>query len=370
MERLLIAERGEAAVRIARTAKRLGITTIALRSATDPSDALHLDACDEAQLAPDDPKGLPDAVQQCGADAVHPGYAGGAMHPLVTVLEAAGIPTVSAPGQALGRCADAETVAAAADRAGLRPVPAEGLDRPRRLDMVVAADRQDTVAPLGELELLVRSDGPPLLVESPAPALLMRHDGEAAREAMGEAAGRLLLELGVTGVASVHFLFDMDGRLWLSGITPGLPALHAPLEMAGELDLLEVDLRVVGDEPLSDDLFKLQPHGHAFAVRVETGDERTQEVTDLRWPPAPHGRIRADVCAQVGAIPEAPLLVKLASFSPIRHQALLTLDRVLAATAVAPYATNTGALRQVLGNESFRASQYDVGFVTRATAAT
>ena len=48
LDRLLIANRGEIACRIARTATRLGIRTIAVYSDAD-ADALHVRACDEAQ---------------------------------------------------------------------------------------------------------------------------------------------------------------------------------------------------------------------------------------------------------------------------------------------------------------------------------
>lgn len=369
MQRLLIAEGGEAAVRVARTAKRLGVTTIALRSESDPPDALHLEACDEAQPMPADPTDLPAVARGCDADAIHPGYARRQVPPAWKAAAEAGLPPVGASLEARMRCMDEDVVAAAAEGVGLRPTPEAGLDRPRRMDLLVAVDTRGGAAPLGELELLVRPDGPPLWVESPASALLMRPDGEAAREAMGEGAGRLLAALGVTGLAAVHFLLDMEGRLWLAGVTPGLPSLHAPLEMVGGLDLLELDLRIMDGEALPDSLFTLQPHGHAAAVRVEALEATDAAVTELRWPPAPHGRLRVDPCVQVGAAPQDALLLKIASVAPIRHQAMLTLDRVLAATRVAPYATNASVLRKVMGDESFRASQYDVAFMDRVAEA-
>ena len=78
---LLIANRGEITVRIARTARAMGITTVAVYSEPD-RDAVHLESCDEAvELgghAPAEsylsvPK-LIEAAVISGADAVHPGY--------------------------------------------------------------------------------------------------------------------------------------------------------------------------------------------------------------------------------------------------------------------------------------------------------
>jgi 3-methylcrotonyl-CoA carboxylase alpha subunit len=81
LERLLIANRGEIAVRVARTARRMGIRTIAVYSEAD-ANAMHVAACDEAWPvggpAPKDSYLRIDAIlaaaKAAGADSVHPGY--------------------------------------------------------------------------------------------------------------------------------------------------------------------------------------------------------------------------------------------------------------------------------------------------------
>ncbi|HYN27324.1 MAG TPA: biotin carboxylase N-terminal domain-containing protein, partial [Burkholderiales bacterium] len=80
-EKILIANRGEIACRVARTAKRLGIRTVAVYSEADAT-ALHVANCDEAYLiGPAHPREsylradrIIEAATKSGAQAIHPGY--------------------------------------------------------------------------------------------------------------------------------------------------------------------------------------------------------------------------------------------------------------------------------------------------------
>ncbi len=79
--KILIANRGEIACRIQRTAQALGYRTVAVFSEAD-ADALHVRMADEAVLIGAasvqqsylNPSAILDAARRCGADALHPGY--------------------------------------------------------------------------------------------------------------------------------------------------------------------------------------------------------------------------------------------------------------------------------------------------------
>ena len=79
--KILIANRGEIAVRIAKTARRLGITSVGVYSVAD-KDALHVEVCDEAYCVGGaavsesylNADRILQVARQCGAEAIHPGY--------------------------------------------------------------------------------------------------------------------------------------------------------------------------------------------------------------------------------------------------------------------------------------------------------
>src|ERR671910_903987 len=80
-DKILIANRGEIACRVIRTARRMGIKTVAVYSEAD-ADALHVREADEAVLIGPPPSAqsylvvdrIVEACKSTGAQAVHPGY--------------------------------------------------------------------------------------------------------------------------------------------------------------------------------------------------------------------------------------------------------------------------------------------------------
>lgn len=147
---LLIANRGEIALRIQRAARSLGIETIAVHSEAD-RDARHVALADKAvcigpaQAARSylDPAAILLAAEATGADAVHPGYGFLSENAdFASSCERAGLVFVGPPADAIRVMGDKVAAKRAMRRAGVPcvPGPDEGLpDDPEEVRKVAAA---------------------------------------------------------------------------------------------------------------------------------------------------------------------------------------------------------------------------------------
>lgn len=347
----------------------MGVESVVVAPKDEPASR-HIEAADrslevefeEANAIPIDQ--LPHILAEAGAEAAHLGYQGQPeMFELASAAEKADVAVVGTDLDVLGALTDPMTLRTAADRAHVRTVhDTESLLRPRTIGVLVAADAHGETAAVAECDRSLSKGKQTIIQETPSPELIFRSDGEAFRMSLFESARRLAAELRYAGLLEVRFQIDPAGSSWASDVAIGLPRHHTLIEMVTGVDLVELQLRISSGEPIPPELGTLQSRGHALEAAILATDQPDALVSSYSVAPAPQGRVRATSSATVGlALPidDRPLIAKLTTYAPIRHRAILSMDRMLAEMRAAPFATNVAAIRRVLSDFAFRAGQYD-----------
>ncbi|MBJ2150589.1 acetyl/propionyl/methylcrotonyl-CoA carboxylase subunit alpha [Paracoccus sp. IB05] len=130
-KKILIANRGEIACRVIKTARKMGIQTVAVYSDAD-RNALHVQMADEAVHIGPAPANqsyivigkILDAIRQTGAEAVHPGYGFlSERMDFAAALEEMGVVFIGPPSPAIEKMGDKITSKKLAQEAGVSTVP-------------------------------------------------------------------------------------------------------------------------------------------------------------------------------------------------------------------------------------------------------
>jgi acetyl-CoA/propionyl-CoA carboxylase biotin carboxyl carrier protein len=323
---LLIANRGEIAVRIARTAHALGLRTVGVFTAPDAT-ALHVDTVDEAVRidAYLDRHEILRAAEATGARAVHPGY--GFLSENAGFAQAvidAGLTWVGPPPNAIELMGDKGAAKEAAQAAGVPIVPSaedgdditfpvvvkalaggggkgmrvvrskeelqEGIEaakrealnafgddrvmierwieRPRHIEVQVLADKHGNVIHLGERECSLQRRHQKVIEEAPSPAVT-----NELRVKLGAAATALAEACGYEGAGTVEFITPQEaGEFFFLEMNTRLQVEHPVTELVYGVDLVELQLRIAAGEQLPFGQAHVSPRGHAIEARLYAED--------------------------------------------------------------------------------------------------
>jgi acetyl/propionyl-CoA carboxylase alpha subunit len=417
IRKLLVANRGEIALRIFRACRSLGIGTVAVAPADD-SGSLHARSADEtveitSYLHSEEHIR---AAKQSGADAIHPGYGFLAESPhFAAAVEAAALAWVGPPPEALRAGGDKLEAKRIAREAGVPVVP-EGepaeigfplmvkaaaggggrgmrvvsdpeelddalaaasrearvafgddrvfcerfVERPRHVEIQLLGDSSGAVVALGERECSVQRRHQKVLEESPSPAL----DPEL-RDRMSAAAVAFARGIGYRSAGTVEFM--VHGRdFWFLELNGRIQVEHPVTELVTGVDLVEAQLRIAQGEPLRVTDGYLD--GHAVEVRLYAEDPRTflpqaGRIERLRLPEGIRVDAGIEEGDEVGAAYD-PLIAKLIAHGGTRAEALARLQAALAETEVDGVVTNLSFLRWLTAHPALAAGRTTTAFLT------
>ena len=417
IRKLLVANRGEIAIRTFRTCRELGIATVAV-AASDDVGSLHARSADELVEISGylDSEEHIRAAKQTGADAIHPGYGFLAERAsFAEAVDAAELTWVGPPAEALRLGGDKLTAKRIAREAGVPTLP-EGaaeeigfplvvkasaggggrgmrvvrdpaelddalaaaqreavaafgdgtlyceryLERPRHIEVQLLADAHGRVVALGERDCSIQRRHQKVLEEAPAPRL-----DPGLRDAMSKAAVAFGQAIGYRSAGTVEFVVDGDEFFFLE-LNGRIQVEHPVSEAVTGSDLVAEQLRIAAGEPLATDGYTVD--GHAVEVRVYAEDPRTflpqtGRVERLSLP----GGVRVDAGVVEGdeiGLSYDPMIAKLIAHGRNREETLEVLAGALAETEVAGVTTNLPFLRWLVSHPIVRTGEATTAFLT------
>ena len=339
LKKILIANRGEIAVRVIRAAREMGIATVAVYSELD-RDALHVRLADEAyalggQTAAEsylNTEAILNAIEQSGADAVHPGYGFFSENAdFARAIIAKGVAFIGPPPAAIDEMGDKVSSRKAAQRGGAPIVPGttefitsadeilafgnehgwplvikaayggggRGMKVIRSADEVQEAmdsAKREAKAFFGrdeiyieryltwprhvEVQIVGDQFGEVVWVSTRDCSAQRRHQklieeapsygmAPGIEEAMGEAAIKAAKAVGYFNAGTVEFIYQ-DEEFFFLEMNTRLQVEHPVTEIITGIDLVEWQIRVASGErlPMTQAEVAEQRRGHGIEVRI------------------------------------------------------------------------------------------------------
>ncbi len=418
MHRLLVANRGEIALRIFRACRAEGIETVAV-AAPDDRGAFHAVSADALVEISSylDPAEHVRAARESGADAVHPGY--GFLSESAELAEAvlaAGLTWVGPPPAALRAGGDKLAAKETARGAGVPVLPSGApeelgfpllvkaaaggggrgmrvvrtpeelddalaaarreaaaafgddsvfceryLERPRHVEIQLLADGHGNVQALGERDCSIQRRHQKVLEEAPSPAL----DPEL-RARMSEAAVSFARAIGYESAGTAEFVLD-DRDFWFLELNARIQVEHPVTELVTGVDIVREQLRIASGAPLSSPAATADLRGHAVEVRLYAEDPRSflPQAGRLERLRLPEG-IRVDSGVREGdeiGVAYDPLIAKLIAHGETREEAFARLALGLRETEVGGVTTNLPFLRWLVTHPLVRAGRVTTAFL-------
>ena len=237
----------------------------------------------------------------------------------------------------------------------------------RHIEMQILADGYGRVVWLGERDCSIQRRHQKLIEESPGPGVT-----EGLRAKLGAAAVRIAERAGYVNAGTVEFLVDPSGEFNFLEVNTRLQVEHPVTEMVTGLDLVALQLRIAGGEPLQLTQDEITRRGAAIECRITAEDPfagfvpASGRVALVREPAGPG--IRVDSALYSGmTVPSEydSLLAKVIAHGSDREEAMARMRRALEEMLVAGIPTSLPFHRAALYEQDFIAGRYDTGFVAR-----
>ena len=419
--KVLIANRGEIAVRIIRACRELGIPTVAIYSQAD-ANSLHVRLATEAYcIGPAQSSksylsipAIISAALVAGADAIHPGYGfmseradfaeicaqhhikfigptaedvpvtpgTGIVKTVEEVKEFAhkvGYPiilkaTAGGGGKGMRIVRNDDEVetnmnlcqSEAQNFFGNPDVYAEKyLENPRHIEVQILGDQYGNVVHLGERDCSIQRRHQKLIEEAPSPAIDAK-----TRQEMGAAAVRAAKAINYEGAGTCEFLLDHDGKWYFMEMNTRIQVEHCVTEMISNIDLVREQILVASGEKLDFTQDDIVLRGHAIECRINAENPEKDfmpnpgKITGYVTPGGFGVRVDSHVYQDYSIPPYYDSMIgKLICWGRTRNEARRRMYRALKEYVVTGIETTIPFHQDIIEDEVFISGNFNTGFI-------
>jgi acetyl-CoA carboxylase biotin carboxylase subunit len=241
------------------------------------------------------------------------------------------------------------------------------IEGPRHVEVQIIADNHGNIVHLWERDCSMQRRHQKLIEESPAPNLK-----QSTRQAMCEAATKLVRESHYTNAGTVEFLVDKNENFYFIEMNARIQVEHPVTELVTGIDLIKAQIRVAAGEELPFKQSDVVQRGWAMECRINAEDP------DHHFRPCP-GRIEkliipggfgvrfdSHVHAGYTVSPVYDSMVgKLLVHQATRHEAIACMRRCLNELKVEGIKTSAPLQLKILEHKDFQAGHVDTSFIER-----
>ena len=414
INKILIANRGEIAVRIIRACKEMNIKTVAVYSEVD-KDAMHVKLADEAIcIGPANSsksylnfKNIIEAANITGADAIHPGFGFLSENSqFAKICEESNIKFIG-PNykviELMGNKSNAKELmknpvmlkaAAGGGGKGIRIVniPEElesnynivkqeaklsfnddeiyiekFVKNPRHVEIQILADEHGNVIHLGERDCSIQRRNQKVIEETPSTAI-----DDKLRNKMGEAAIKAVKASGYTSCGTIEFLVDSDKNFYFMEMNTRIQVEHPITEERTGIDIVKAQIRISAGEPLKIKQKDVKFNGYSIECRINAENPAKNfrpcpgTITGVILPGG--NGVRVDTAIYSGyTIPSNydSMIAKIITHGDTRNEAISKMKRALEETVIEGVDTNIDFLFKIIKNPTFIRGNFDTSFIEK-----
>ena len=387
-KKILIANRGEIALRVIRACREMGIKTVAVHSTAD-NDAMYVKMADESVcIGPASSaesylkkSAIISAAVVTNADAVHPGYGflseNAALDTITDALKTAkeiGYPVIvkaasGGGGRGMKIAFNDEELKAQFPIARSEAKVAFGDDRvymekylvnPKHIEIQLIGDKFGNVVTIGERDCSMQRKNQKIIEEAPA-SILTKKQSQDIQNIVRNA----MEKLKYRGAGTIEFLFE-NGKFYFMEMNTRLQVEHPVTEQVYGVDLVQEQIRVAEGHKLSFKQEDIVPHCHALECRINAEDPETfvPFPGTVKYYHAPGGLgVRVDSGLYAGyKIPSCydSMIAKVITFAPTRDEAITKMYYALSEMIVDGVKTSIPLQQELLKQHAFLDGTYPI----------